>query len=176
MRAFSKGREGAFDQIYLRYKQLLYNYFQRNCQAEVVDELFQEVWLRVIASAKRYKNNNRFRAWLFTLAHNCLIDHYRKQTTRFNGDSPVPIDTQQMVDVDMQPVDQIVNTQQIAEKLVIALKSLPAEQREAFYLREESGFAIKDIAEIQGIQPEAAKSRLRYTYKKLRASMQERAL
>ena len=53
---------------------------------------------------------------------------------------------------------------------------LPLEQRQAFFLREEQGFSIRDIAEIQGIDPEAAKSRLRYAYSKLRDALQEHQL
>ena len=49
-----------------------------------------------------------------------------------------------------------------------AVSNLPSAQREAFALREEAGFSVNDIASIQGISSEAAKSRLRYAYKKLR--------
>lgn len=51
------------------------------------------------------------------------------------------------------------------------MKRLPLDQRQAFYLREEQGFSIKEIAVIQNVTPEAAKSRLRYAYKKLKESM-----
>ncbi|HIG39802.1 MAG: sigma-70 family RNA polymerase sigma factor [bacterium] len=78
MQAYARGKTDAFDQLYLRYKQPLYGYLYRNCHRTEVDELFQEIWLRVIASQSRYKGNNKFRAWIFTLAHNCLVDHYRK--------------------------------------------------------------------------------------------------
>ncbi len=56
------------------------------------------------------------------------------------------------------------------------VRTLPFEQQQAFYLREESGFSIREIAEIQGISKEAAKSRLRYAYAKLRLLISETEL
>ncbi len=57
-----------------------------------------------------------------------------------------------------------------------AVASLPLDQRQAFCLREEQGFSVREIAEIQGINREAAKSRLRYAYGKLRAALQEQTV
>jgi RNA polymerase sigma-70 factor (ECF subfamily) len=169
---YVRGEKGAFDELYARYKQPLYNYLYRNCgDRTMVDELYQNVWLRVLAAAKRYKNTGRFRSWLFTLAHNCLVDYYRqaeKHTSYFvalepaierNSSNGILTETQ-ISDLELQ---QSINQ---------SIANIPAEQREAFCLREEAGFSIKEIALIQGVTQEAAKSRLRYAYKKLRQDLQ----
>ena len=82
MLRYARGERGAFDVLYARYKQPLYGFFYRNCHSSVVDELFQDVWLRVIASARRYESKNKFRSWLFTMAHNCLVDFHRSSKRR----------------------------------------------------------------------------------------------
>jgi len=174
LQAYLRGKEAAFDLLYARYKQSLYNYFYRNCDKAVVDELFQDVWLRVIASVKRYQNQNKFRSWLFTLAHNCLVDHYRRQGARVNIN--VKDDDPLRSPVKQASADSIVDGKRLELRLKDALARLPAEQRESFYLREESGFSIRDIAKIQDISNEAAKSRLRYTYKKLRSMLEEASI
>ena len=61
----------------------------------------------------------------------------------------------------------------LSERIDEALKLLPLEQRQAFYMREELTCSIKDIAMIQGCTQEAAKSRLRYAYARLRSSLSD---
>ncbi|MFT7382942.1 MAG: RNA polymerase sigma factor (sigma-70 family) [Urechidicola sp.] len=188
IRAYSRGQVDAFDLLYSRYKKLLYSYLNNNCHSSSVDELFQEVWLRVIASAGRYKSKNHFRAWLFTLAHNCLVDHYRRQSKRsttFSSDMDSHLgsviastyqDTHGANDIAITgqlDVEKITENQQLAASLSAAISELSQEQREVFHLREDAGFSISDIAKIQGITFETAKSRLRYAYAKLRRQLHE---
>ena len=74
MKAYQGGDVRAFDELYRRFKQPLYSFLIRQSGGEpVARELFQDVWLRVISSSKRYHCNGRFRSWLFTLAHNRLV-------------------------------------------------------------------------------------------------------
>ncbi|MDA1298992.1 MAG: sigma-70 family RNA polymerase sigma factor [Proteobacteria bacterium] len=170
--AYARGDHGAFDELYTRYRQPLYGYLFRHCgDAEQAGELFQDVWLRVIASSRRFERQGRFRSWLFTLAHNRLVDHYRQTERR-----PGTVAEQETGDDDTVPADRTYDSGQAADALQAALTCLPLEQRQAFFLREEQGFSIRDIAEIQGIDPEAAKSRLRYAYSKLRDALQEHQL
>ncbi len=167
--AYARGDQGAFDQLYAKYRQPLYGYLFRHCSdADQAGELFQDVWLRVIASTRRFERQGRFRSWLFTLAHNRLVDHYRQV-----GRHPGVEDPEALADVNAVKVGQVYDGARAGDALNKALAGLPLEQRQAFYLREEQGFSIRDIAEIQGIDPEAAKSRLRYAYRKLRNALQE---
>jgi len=93
MAAFGRDDAGAFDVLYARYREPVYGYLYRNCRDETVAaELFQDVWLRVIASAGRYKRRGRFRSWLFSLAHNRLVDFYR-EADRVRGEEPLDDET-----------------------------------------------------------------------------------
>lgn len=166
MLAYTKGHLQAFDRLYARHGKPLYAYFCRNCRGTgVAEELYQDVWLRVISSAKKYDGKGRFRSWLFTLAHNRLVDFYRSNENKVKMEELGP------EQASVERVDKQVEASLVAKRLDEMVQTLPLEQKTAFYLREESGFAIKDIAEIQGISLEAAKSRLRYAYKKLREKL-----
>ncbi len=81
--AYNRGEQRAFDLLYARYRHPLYGYLYRhlNCETQA-GELFQDVWLRVIASSSRFENRGRFRSWIFTLAHNRLVDFYRGSEKR----------------------------------------------------------------------------------------------
>jgi len=163
MVSFGRGDRPAFDLLYARYKQPLYGYLYRNCGNEAsIDELFQDIWLKVIASSSRYKRRGKFRSWIFTLAHHCIVDFYRKSARQAVKQSAV----EELAS--NQSTESSVRDSEVLLAVQTAIASLPLEQRQAFCLREESGFSVKEIAEIQDISVEAAKSRLRYAYSKLR--------
>jgi len=166
MLSYCKGNQRAFDRLYARYQKPLYNYLLRNCRAEhIAGELYQDVWLRVISSSKNYTNKGKFRSWVFTLAHNRLVDYYRRAEHQYLKDPDTEV-----LKGDNEP-EKAVLTNEALGSIEAILQTLPFEQRQAFYLREENGFCVKEIAEIQDISAEAAKSRLRYAYAKLRTAI-----
>ena len=164
IKAYLKGDLAAFDCVYQRYKDRLYGYLYRSSPNEqVAEELFQEVWLKVLIGLENYNCQGRFRSWLFVYAHNVIVDHYRKkQIVESNN-----------VEVE-KAVSEFVTCDSAVEKRIhAALATLPLEQRQAFYLREELSCSLKEIAEIQDCGLEAAKSRLRYAYGKLREQLED---
>lgn len=170
MVSFGRGDRSAFDLLYARYKQPLYGYLYRNCGNEAsIDELFQDIWLKVIASSSRYKRRGKFRSWIFTLAHHCIVDFYRKSARQAVKQSAV----EELAS--NQSTESSVRDSEVLLAVQTAIASLPLEQRQAFCLREESGFSVKEIAEIQEISVEAAKSRLRYAYVKLRIRLADQS-
>jgi|TARA_B100000315_G_scaffold216606_1_gene216588 RNA polymerase sigma-70 factor (ECF subfamily) len=169
MAAYQGGDMHAFDELYQRFKQPLYSFLIRQSGGEpIARELFQDVWLRVISSSKRYSGSGRFRSWLFTLAHNRLVDYYRQQD-RIPGCEEF---TDEVTPTHRSPERDAILTER-AELLQSTVASLPTEQKEAFLLREEAGLTIKEVADTQNISHEAAKSRLRYAYGKIRAKLAE---
>jgi RNA polymerase sigma-70 factor (ECF subfamily) len=174
MVSFGRGDRSAFDMLYARYKQPLYGDLYRNCGNEAsIDELFQDIWLKVVASSSRYKRQGKFRSWIFTMAHHCIVDFYRKSGRQAVGQ----VVEQSVVDefASDQSTENIVQDREILLAVQAAIACLPLEQRQAFCLREESGFSVKEIAEIQDISVEAAKSRLRYAYGKLRERLADQS-
>jgi len=80
MVAYRDGNLGAFEALYRRHKGGLYRYLLRQCRDNAVaEELFQDVWLNLIRSRGSYVVSSRFTTYLYRVAHNRLIDHYRRQ-------------------------------------------------------------------------------------------------
>ena len=170
MVSFGRGDRSAFDMLYARYKQPLYGYLYRNCGNEAsIDELFQDIWLKVVASSSRYKRKGKFRSWIFTMAHHCIVDFYRK-----SGRQAVEQPFEEEFASETS-IENAVQDREIRLAVQAAIVCLPLEQRQAFCLREESCFSVKEIAEIQDISVEAAKSRLRYAYGKLRERLADQS-
>ena len=167
MQAYAAGDAAAFEALYRRHKDALYRYFLRHTASpEPAAELFQDVWKNLIQSRSRYRPDAPFGAWLYKLAHNRLMDHFRSQrpTTEVPEDLPAP---------ESERPDETVARRAQAERLLRALALLPAEQREVIVLREERDLTLEQIADIQGVGRETVKSRLRYALAKLREACPE---
>ena len=86
MLAYARGEMRAFETLYARHRGALYRYLVRQARdTETANDLFQEVWSRVIVNRARYEPRAKFRTFLFTLAHNCFIDHCRRIKARPTG-------------------------------------------------------------------------------------------
>ncbi|MGH8442404.1 MAG: sigma-70 family RNA polymerase sigma factor, partial [Nevskiaceae bacterium] len=129
--------------------------------ADSAADLFQDVWKNLIQSRTRYRPDAPFGAFLFRLAHNRLMDHFRMQrpTTEVPEGLPAP---------ESERPDHTVERRAQVARLLRALALLPPEQREIIVLREERDLTLEQIAEIQGVGRETVKSRLRYALAKLR--------
>ena len=83
MLAYCDGDAAAFEVLYQRYRGALYRYFLRQCRhPATAEELFQDVWMRLVRARKAYEPRARFSTYIFHMAHNHFIDHYRRQSGR----------------------------------------------------------------------------------------------
>ncbi len=174
MMSYASGDTAAFETLYLRHKGPVYRYVLNLCRNEAIaEELFQEVWMKLINSRERYEVKAKFTTYLYKLAHNQFIDHYRKQNVRIVVDQSVEVDEVEQEPLQRNNPEKQTQTNQTINKLSELLQSLPNEQQEVFILREEAGMSVPEIAETLGINQEAAKSRLRYAINKLRAGLND---
>jgi RNA polymerase sigma-70 factor (ECF subfamily) len=174
MLSYATGDAAAFEVLYLRHKGAVYRYMLNLCRNEAIaEELYQEVWMKLIKSRESYQVKAKFTAYLYKLAHNQFIDYYRKQNVRVVEDQSVELDDVEPDQLSRNNPEKQAQTNQTINKLSELLDSLPNEQREVFLLREESGMSVPEITETLGINQEAAKSRLRYAISKLRTGLSD---
>ncbi|MGH8139469.1 MAG: RNA polymerase sigma factor [Steroidobacteraceae bacterium] len=172
MLRYARGDMRAFETLYRRHRGALYRYLASNTRnTETANDLFQEVWSKVIVSRERYEPRARFQTFLFRIARNCFIDHCRRSVVRheaggadedWEGAVPGP---------DQDRPDTRAEQAQLAARYRAAVAGLPAEQRDVFLLYEESGLTLDEIATISAVGMETAKSRLRYAVAKLRSAL-----
>lgn len=174
MLRYAQGDLSAFTRLYERHKGALYRYLLRQTREHAVsDDLFQEVWSRVIASRERYEPRAKFSTYLFSIAHNCFIDHCRRAGTSPTARAETLEDEtrEALIDGAHRGPERQAESAQLAARLRAALERLPAEQREVFVLHEETGLNLEEIGALTGVGMETAKSRLRYALAKLRQSL-----
>src|SRR6266550_2206269 len=180
MLAYASGEAAAFNVLYARHKGGVYRYVLRHCgNAGMADELYQDVWMNVIRVRTTYAPAAKFATWLYTLAHNRLIDHWR-----VNGHAhlvSIDDDAEQSTHaaVDSLPAARgdephvRAENRALSIRLKTSLAALPPAQRDAFLLQHESGLSLAEIATLTGVGAETVKSRLRYAIAKLRAGLGE---
>ena len=174
MLAYARGSVDAFEMLYRRHKGALYRYLVRQCRdAAVAEELFQDIWANLVRARENYTVAARFTTYLYRLAHNRLIDHYRRSApaalVSFDDESAV---LPELEGAAHEQPEAVHDTKARAARLLELLGELPEAQREAFVLQHESGMSVEEIAAATGVNRETAKSRLRYAMAKLRAGMQ----
>jgi len=175
MLRYQSGDARAFDTLYTRHKGALYRYLLRHVRnAASATDLFQEVWMRVIANRERYTPRAKFSTFLFHIAHNLAIDHHRRsRATPLESAADQDARVNESMAPDHERPDRIAEYDQRLENFERALGALPVEQREAFVLHEESGLDVAQIAAVTNVGVETAKSRLRYAIVKLKKSLGE---
>lgn len=175
MLAYSNGSQVAFEKLYRRHKGGLFRYFFRNCHSrDIAEELFQDVWMKVVNARASYEQSAKFTTYLYRIAHNRLVDHYRhlssaQHAMRSEGDNQEIVENQD----DNLTVNQILEQQETNNALKAAVQALPFEQREAILMQQDGHLSLADIAEVVGTSRETIKSRLRYAMQKLRDQLGE---
>ena len=170
MLRYRDGDVAAFETLYRRHKDALFRYLLRHCRHRAsAEDVFQEVWGKIIKARDTYRPTAKFTTFLYHVAHNCFIDHVRR--SRKHGDTAD-------IEPDTQPdrgdcTEMLVEKSLARRRLDNALQSLPDEQRDVFLLYEEAGLGLDEIAAVTDCKRETAKSRLRYAVGKLRAALDE---
>jgi RNA polymerase sigma-70 factor (ECF subfamily) len=174
MLAYREGDAGAFDELYRRHKGGLFRYVLRSVRERAVaEELYQEIWMRAIEARGRYQVQAKFTTWLYTIAHNRMVDHWRKKGLKLVS---IDQDGDGAFELPGAPADEpqrIAEAKQGVARFLVALEALPPAQREAFLLHQEAEMSVAEIARATGTNEDAAKSRLRYALAKLKEAMDD---
>jgi RNA polymerase sigma-70 factor (ECF subfamily) len=177
MLRYRDGDAAAFEELYGRHRGGVFRYVLRQVGLRsAAEEVFQEIWMNLISSRTRYRVEARFATFLYHVAHNCVIDHFRRKTPlHLISLDDDPDEAVQVAGPEGEQPERAVAMRQSAAKLLNALALLPPEQREVFLLHEEGGLTLEEIAAVTGTGKETAKSRLRYALARLRQGVEHEA-
>lgn len=172
MLAYASGDGVAFAELYERHRARLFHYLLGQLRDRpLAEELFQDVWQRVVHARTGWKPEAAFATWLFRIAHNRLNDHWR--AARHRPLAPDDADERTARLADARTPELLADEQAQRQQLRRALAELPPEQQEVVILRLEQELSLEEIGQITGVGRETVKSRLRYAMDKLRARLSE---
>lgn len=157
---------GLLDELIVRYQHRLLRYLLfLTSSRELAEDLFQEVWIRVMLRGAQFNGKSRFDTWLFTIARNLVIDFRRKRTLAsldelFDGagddDRPMAIE---ITDEQPSPFDRLA-TGEDRLRVSEALLEIDTLYREVLVLRFHEGLSLQEIADVTRAPLSTVKSRL----------------
>ena len=162
---YRRGDATAMDALVDRHGETVYAFVRRYIGARSgVDDLTQEVWLRVLRHAHRFDGRSRFTTWLFTVTRNTCIDHLRRLNRRPVRPATESGDPFQLDEVRAPGpgVFDRVARRELSALVEEAVGGLPDAQREVFLLREHTGMTFEEIGVALSTSRDTVKSRMRY--------------
>lgn len=183
MARFKKGDARAFEGILARHRRGVFNFCLKMLgNRAAAEDAMQEVFLRVVRSAKDWERQARLTTWIYTIARNHCIDAIRKAGYRKTASLDHALNDQEgdatplserVADEEGISPDRGAESARMRLVLARAIAALPEEQREVFVMREHAGMPFKDIAAVVGVPENTVKSRMRYALEHLRDSLRE---
>lgn len=160
--------EKAFGSLINIYRKRLFIYILRMCgNKEIAEDIFQETLIRVWKNLPKYKENQKFSSWLFSIAHNLTIDYHRKSKNIFED-----INSRN----DLTDSDAFIDKLEIEEQKILlqnALDNLTKQQKEVFLLRQAGELKFSEIAELTKQPLNTVLSHMNYGMKKLKKILRE---
>ena len=150
--AFRSGDTEALGLLMERHKEAVYGYLLRlTGRADAADDLFQEVFLKLVKNPSACGEGDKFRAWLFTVARNAAMDRFRRDAARreapLEGEDGRPGPADLIASAEPGPAEAFYGKER-ERRIEAALASLSEDQREVFYLRHYSQLSFREIAEL----------------------------
>ncbi len=181
MLRYAQGDCEAFEELFSRHKQSVYAFIKQfMANMNLADDLFQEVFIKIIRNRTRYRPKAKFTTWLFSITRSVCIDAIRKQGTANvislfpefdNNDSFSSI--LNIGSHEKSPREMMVHTE-TSEAVIDIIQSLPEKQREVLLLREKTNLTFEEIGKVIDCSANTAKSRMHYALLSLKTGLIER--
>jgi RNA polymerase sigma-70 factor (ECF subfamily) len=177
---FIKGEQSCFEQLIHRHKSKVFAYISLYIRDQaLVEDIFQDTFFKVIQSVKsgKYYDNGKFLSWVMRIAHNLIIDHFRrlKQMNTMSADDYESdlFNSKKLSDANVE--DNIIR-KQIKKDVRRLINQLPEDQREVVILRHYAGLSFKEIADVTDVSINTALGRMRYALINMRKIMKEKKI
>jgi len=174
---YMNGDEKAFQMLINRHKSRVYSYVLMMVKNEhLAEDVFQDTFIKVINRLKagKYHEEGKFLPWVMRIAHNLVIDHFRKKSKMPRADGGEDYDILGNLKFDGTTIEEDIITDQIHADLRKLIDQLPDEQREVVMMRHYANMSFKDIADTTNVSINTALGRMRYALINLRKLMEEK--
>ncbi len=176
--SYLSGNQSSFEILLDRHQARVFAYIHMLVKdRQLADDIFQDTFIKVIRTLKSgsYNEEGKFIQWVMRIAHNLIIDHFRKSKRLPMTDTgPDEFRGVNMLVMSDKSIEEQIITDQIHEDIRRMIDFLPEEQREVLYLRLYAEMSFKEIAEMTNVSINTALGRMRYALINMRKMVKER--
>ena len=173
---YISGNERALETLVLRHKLKIYNFiYSKVFDRDTAEDIFQETFIKVIKTLKRgvYNEEGKFLPWVMRIAHNLVIDYFRKNNRIPTFDNNEEYDIFQLISDGSPTAERSMIDEQVVEDLQKLIVELPDDQKDVLTMRLYKDMSFKEIAETTGVSINTALGRMRYAIINLRKLVEE---
>ena len=176
---YISGKEAALAELLQRHKAKIYTSIYMLVKDEfLAEDIFQDTFIKVINTLKsgRYNEEGKFLPWVLRIAHNLVIDFFRKEKRTpviTNGDGFDIFDVLGFYD---ESIEEKLVREQTHKDLKAMIQLLPSEQKEVLIMRHYGDMSFKEIADVTNVSINTALGRMRYALNNLRKMLQTKEL
>lgn len=180
---YIKGDEKAFETLLLRHKDKIYNYiFSKVRSNDLAGDIFQDAFVKIVKTLKKgnYNEEGKFLPWAMRIAHNLIIDHFRKSNkVRLITESSSrkeDFNIFNILELPQENAQDILTKQELESQMVKLIDYLPESQQKILRMRIFQEMSFKDIADKEDISINTALGRMRYALINMRKIIEENNL
>ena len=173
---YVNGNERALEMLIKRHKLRIYNFiYSKVFDRDTAEDIFQETFIKVIKTLKRgvYNEEGKFLSWVMRIAHNLVIDFFRKNNRIPTFDNNEEFDIFQLISDGNPTAEKAMIEEQVVEDLQNLIHQLPDDQKDVLTMRLYKDMSFKEIAESTGVSINTALGRMRYAIINLRKLIDE---
>ena len=173
---YINGSERALEVLILRHKLKIYNFiYSKVLDRDTAEDIFQDTFIKVIKTLKRgvYNEEGKFLPWVMRIAHNLVIDFFRKNNRISIFENRDEFDIFQLISDELPNIEGEMIDQQVVNDLQKLIVELPEDQKEVLTMRMYKDMSFKEIAESTGVSINTALGRMRYAIINLRKLIED---
>ncbi len=168
---YISGDEKALEILINRHNQRISSFiYSKVLDRDITEDIFQDTFIKVIKTLKKgnYSEEGKFLPWVMRIAHNLIIDHFRKnkRMPKFEGNEDFNIFS--VIGDDKLNAEKQLIKDQIDSDLGLLIEELPDDQKEVLLMRIYKDMSFKEISENTGVSINTALGRMRYALINLR--------
>lgn len=175
--AYMNGDRQAFEVLLSRHKNKIYNYILSLIKDRALaDDIFQDTHIKVVNTLRNgnYRNEGKYIQWVMRIAHNLVIDHFRRSQRFPTIRTDDNFDIFDVLGNSEESIEQKLIREQINDDVKKLIRQLPEEQRKVLVMRHYSNMSFKDIAAKTDVSINTALGRMRYALINLRRMAEEK--
>ncbi len=171
VKEYMNGRESALEILINRHQQRIHGFiFSKVLDKDITEDVFQDTFIKVIRTLKKgkYNEEGKFLPWVMRIAHNLVIDHFRRNKRLPKFQSRNDFDIFDVISDGEDSIESLMITDQVHLDVKRLVEELPQDQRDVLTMRIYKEMSFKEIADVTDVSINTALGRMRYALINLR--------